>query len=429
MARKRKNGEGTWGEKTVNGNAYRFYRDADGKYFYGKTDKEIKEKIKNAPKGKNLKNGKKGKLFGDYILTWLEGIKSGIELTTYNSYLDAINTRLINFTEYDLANVEMSALSDAMIQSYLNVLATKYSLNSIKKTYGLIKKCLRYAEVKKEIEPLNLDITVKMPSEANVAVKKKEINVPTVEEVNMICKEAYSCCKNGARKYGNASQVVVFIAYTGLRVSEAIGLQWKNVSMDKREIVINQSLALVHEENEEHKKQYFHIKKGVKSADSKRIVPLPDKAIEVLQYFEKYRKQDDDFVFVNGKNGNHYTRRLVERTLERIVNNSECKDKEFTPHSLRHGYGSILLSVSHCKETNGILKSRISWDRKEHASVPHIICQCKPDHVQQGWQGKRVYRVHSIIAPNLRKCPQKRMDSKREWHSYGVKILLVFVKT
>lgn len=344
MARKRKNGEGSWGKKTIKGKVYRYYRDVDGKYIYGTTEKEIKEKIKNASKNKDARNGKQDNLFGNYILRWLEGIKSSIELTTYNSYLDSINTRLINFTEYDLANVEMSALTDAMVQSYLNALAAKYSLNSIKKIYGLIKKCIRYAEVKKDIEPLNLDVTVKMPSEANVAVKKKEINVPTVEEMNMIYREANSLCKNGARKYGNASLVVVFIAYTGLRVSEAIGLQWKNVDMDKREIVINQSLALVHEENEEHERQYFHIKKGVKTTDSKRIVPLPDKAIEVLKFFEKYRKVDDDFVFVNGKNGKHYTRRLVERTLERIVNNSECKEKGFTPHSLRHGYGSILLS-------------------------------------------------------------------------------------
>ena len=344
MAKKRKNGEGTWGEKTVNGKVYRFYRDADGKYFYGKTDKEIKEKIKNGSKDKKSNEEKKGQLFGDYILTWLKSIKSGIELTTYNSYVDAINTRLINFSDYDLANVEIHTLNDMMIQSYLNALATKYSLNSIRKTYGLIKKCLRYAEVKKDIEPLNLDVTVKMPSEASVAIKRKEISVPTVEEVNMICQEAYSLCKNGARKYGNASLIVVFIAYTGLRVSEAIGLQWRNVNMDRWEIIINQSLALVHEENEEHKKQYSHIKKGVKTADSKRVVPLPDRAIKILQYFEKYRKSDDDFVFVNEKNGNHYTRRSVERTLERIIKNSECKDKEFTPHSLRHGYGSILLS-------------------------------------------------------------------------------------
>lgn len=344
MARKRKNGEGTWGEKTVNGKVYRFYRDANGKYFYGKTDKEIKEKIKNAPKDKNLKYGRQGVSFGDYILTWLESIKSGIELTTYNSYVDAINTRLINFTEYDLANVKMRDLNDAMLQSYLNALATRYSLNSIKKTYGLIKKCLRFAEVKKDIEPLNLDITVKMPSEANVSVKKKEISVPTVEEMDMICKEANARCNNGARKYGNASLVVVFIAYTGMRVSEAIGLQWKNINLDKKEAVIDHSLALVREENEECEKQYSHIKKGVKTADSRRVVPLPVKAVEVIRYFEKYRTSDDDFVFVNEKNQNHYTRRLIEKSLVRIVNNSKCQVKTYTPHSLRHGYGSILLS-------------------------------------------------------------------------------------
>ena len=188
MARKRKNGEGSWGKKTIKGKVYRYYRDVDGKYIYGTTEKEIREKIKNASKDKNLKNGRKGNLFGDYILTWLESIKAGVELTTYNSYVDAINTRLINFPEYDLANVEMGTLTDAMIQSYLNALAAKYSLNSIKKTYGLIKKCLRYAEVKKEI------------------------------------------------------------------------------------------------------------KKGAKTTDSKRVVPLPDKAVEILQYFEKYRKSDDGFV-------------------------------------------------------------------------------------------------------------------------------------
>ena len=27
-----------------------------------------------------------------------------------------------------------------------------------------------------------------------------------------------------------------------------------------------------------------------------------------------------------------------------MMNNSECSNKEYTPHSLRHGYGSILLS-------------------------------------------------------------------------------------
>ena len=164
MAGKRKNGEGSWGTKTIKGKVYRYYRDVNGKYFYGKTEKEIKEKIKNAPKDKNLENGK------------------------------------------------------------------------------------------------------------------------------------------------------------------------------------DHSLALVREENEECEKQYSHVKKGVKTTDRRRVVPLPDKAIEVIQYFERYRKSEDDFIFVNEKNQNHYTRRLIEKSLARIVKNSECQVKTYTPHSLRHGYGSILLS-------------------------------------------------------------------------------------
>ena len=31
--------------------------------------------------------------------------------------------------------------------------------------------------------------------------------------------------------------------------------------------------------------------------------------------------------------------------MERIVNNSRCQEKNYTPHSLWHGYGSILLSM------------------------------------------------------------------------------------
>ncbi|MBD5509016.1 MAG: hypothetical protein HDR05_13495 [Lachnospiraceae bacterium] len=46
MAGKRKNGEGTWGKKKIHGDEYFFYRNADGRYFYGRTEKEVKAKIK-----------------------------------------------------------------------------------------------------------------------------------------------------------------------------------------------------------------------------------------------------------------------------------------------------------------------------------------------------------------------------------------------
>lgn len=46
LATRIKNGEGSWGTKNVKGVSYKYYRNADGKYFYGKTNKEINAKRK-----------------------------------------------------------------------------------------------------------------------------------------------------------------------------------------------------------------------------------------------------------------------------------------------------------------------------------------------------------------------------------------------
>ena len=45
---KRKNGEGSWGTKTINGFSYYYYRNSEGKYYYATTMKELKAKIKKA---------------------------------------------------------------------------------------------------------------------------------------------------------------------------------------------------------------------------------------------------------------------------------------------------------------------------------------------------------------------------------------------
>ena len=59
---KRKNGEGTWGTKTIKGVQYKYFRNSDGKYFYGKTEKEVKEKIKNYEKANSNLNSDKSYL-------------------------------------------------------------------------------------------------------------------------------------------------------------------------------------------------------------------------------------------------------------------------------------------------------------------------------------------------------------------------------
>jgi len=343
MAKKRKNGEGTWGTKIIKGETFKFYRDTDGKYTYGKTDAAIKKKLLEKSHVQEI--AKQEITFGEYILEWLKKLKTSVEQTTYNSYEDAITTRLINYKKYDLSNVLLCELTDTMFQNYLDALAQDYSLNSIKKTWSLIKKCVLYGEIRKDIPALHLKELIKVPSESNVAHKRKEISVPTVEEVEFIYKECKHLDSNDNMWYGNAAYVIILIMYTGMRISEALALKWSNINIKDNiyTIDINSSLAKIRSIDKNGNNIYTHSIKATKSSKSKRSIPLPDRAIEAICFFEKFKKNNDDFVCVTS-NHTHYQRRNVERTLERIIKNSDCRDKNYTLHSLRHGYGSILLS-------------------------------------------------------------------------------------
>lgn len=342
--RKRKNGEGSWGEKKIKGTIYKYFRDVNGVYTYGKTDAEVKKKLKSKSTIQDKKN-KETITFGDYILRWLDSIQNSIEEPTFISYEDALYSRLINFKKYDLANVELSDLTSEMFQEYLNCLSKFYSLASIQKTWGLIKRCVAIGEIRGDINHLHLQLTVKTPSESKVAHKKKNIPVPSEEDMELLTQEINRKDSNGNAWYGNAAKVTLLIMYTGMRVSEACALKWENVNLDKKEIYVENSLTKTRNRiGGENKYQYENRIKSTKTKNSIRTIPLPDIAIEVLNYFKKYYNSNNGFVCINDKNGNHYTSRQVERTMERIVKNSKCEIKTYTPHSLRHGYGSILLS-------------------------------------------------------------------------------------
>ena len=65
----------------------------------------------------------------------------------------------------------------------------------------------------------------------------------------------------------------------------------------------------------------------------------------MLEFFnaENPNHKPTDFVCLT-KAGKPYEKRQVERCLTRMLSQSTCSRKDYTPHSLRHGYGSILIS-------------------------------------------------------------------------------------
>ena len=72
---------------------------------------------------------------------------------------------------------------------------------------------------------------------------------------------------------------------------------------------------------------------------------MPSRAIEAIQYFESInpKHKNNDYVCVS-KNKTKIDRRGVNKTLKAMAKKANCTIQDFTVHSLRHTYGSLLLA-------------------------------------------------------------------------------------
>ena len=224
MSKKRVNGEGSWGKKTINGIYYVCYRDSESHYTYGKTQAEVKEKLSRKPKKIVCGNMT---TFGEYVKDWLYNKKYhevGISLqsTTFDTYEEALGQRFLKFDLYPLANRQLAALNSEMFKDYLKALASKYSRASIQKTWMVIKMCLSDEECVNydKLPSLNYQ-KIKLPSEAVVAVKERKIEFTSNDDMDKLYHEAFRKNGKGTDLYGNAAKMIVFIMYSGLRVAEA----------------------------------------------------------------------------------------------------------------------------------------------------------------------------------------------------------------
>lgn len=346
MAGKRKNGEGSWGKKTIKGTVYCYFRDKDGHYTYGRTEKEIKEKLKNNENKKIVPSDERAITVGSYVKDWLYNKKFkevGITVssTTFDSYEGAIIRPLYDFP---ISRLKLNALTKSALMDYLKQLSGKYARSTIAKTWLVISMALSDEEYKyyKCVPKINIS-TIKIPTESNVAVKKKEHRFTSNEDMDKIFKEATRKNKNGRYHYSNAGFLIAFIMYSGLRVAEAIGLKWGNVSSNLKMISVDHAIARTCNRNENGEAiSWKIIEKSPKSESSEAIIPIRARGTEILKIMESFNPnhKDNDYIFPN-RTGKLYSRANVLLTLKTLLKNADIKNA-YTVHDLRHGYGSIL---------------------------------------------------------------------------------------
>lgn len=341
--KKRKNGEGSWGTKTINGQTYKRYRSPEGKDFYGKTEKEVKEKFnkwKEQNQGINLADQKL--TLNEVAEEWLKSKEKHIKASTYDGYEYFVKDILGKDLGYDLGNMQIKNITEENISKYIDTWCEFLPKSSMKKDKALLNQIFNFAKRKKLIRE-NYMSNIQLSIDDKIVKESREPIFLSTEDILKLEKEEQKTFSNGVRIHGNNAKMVIFLLHTGLRFGELTALQWKNVDLKNKNIFIIKNMPVVKNRNKNINTAYVLDNTSPKRKSSNRHVPLSNKAIEILNYFkDNYPSNDEDYVFVS-ETGNFAHRRNVKRTLDAMLKASNCKVQQASPHDLRHTFGSELI--------------------------------------------------------------------------------------
>ncbi len=135
------------------------------------------------------------------------------------------------------------------------------------------------------------------------------------------------------------ADIFLLLAHTGLRLGEAIGLQWADLDLDARTLRVVRTV--------------FGGQEGTPKSGQARVVDLSRPLVERLRRLESERKAETlergwpdvpPWVFVSLA-GTPMDVWKVEKVFKRVLKAATPPlPRHFSPHSLRHTYASLLIA-------------------------------------------------------------------------------------
>ena len=159
---------------------------------------------------------------------------------------------------------------------------------------------------------------------------------------------------------------ILLSLYTGMRIGEVCGLQWRNILLDERCIYVNQTMQRIQNKNESGARTSVMITEP-KSTSSKRTIPLQNMLISLLRNIEQ---APDCFLLTGSEN-----RFLEPRTMENHFNAAmrACGIEGATFHTCRHTFATrsieLGFDIKSLSEVLGHASVQITMDRYVHPSL------------------------------------------------------------
>lgn len=295
---------------------------------YAGTQKEVRQKLTSALKQVDDSTFHKSKRYtlSQWLDTWIETYCTDLKPMTISGYKSKIESRIKPY----LGTVQLNALSNVQLQRYYNRLSSgddkhkPLSAKSVQNIHGILHKALEQAVVANLIAS-NPSDHIKLPT-----VKKPPLKPLMDDNVAKFLK---------AIKGDEYERLFVVDLFSGLRQSEILGLQWRDIDFENGTIHVCRQL-----QRDYSSKEYIFLDETKNGKD--RIAAVAPYIVGVLR--EQRTQQNiwklaageawsnpHDLVFTDHLGG-HLKHHTVYGHFKKIVEGIGVPETRF--HDLRHSY-------------------------------------------------------------------------------------------
>ena len=247
---------------------------------------------------------------------WLNERKTHIKESSYLKYLSTIETIIIPI----LGEHKFKKITDKDIYNFFNSKKMLEVSESTRRTaFIIIKSSIKYGISKKYIKSFNkLNIKIKNS-------KTKVIYFTRKEQENLY---NYLIQNLNLRNLG-----ILISLYTGIRIGELCGLQWKDIDFINETLSINKTVQRIKNLKKEENSNTKLIVDIPKTEHSVRTIPLPAFLISILKMF---KADKENYIFTNSPKPKDP--RTYEKYFASVLKKCEIRNLNF--HALRHTFAT-----------------------------------------------------------------------------------------
>lgn len=329
------------------------------KSFYGDTKVSVKEKARLYLSSVEQGYVESGKItLDEYAIYWLEKYKyRHIEDSSYNRlrshYLNVIAPVLGKCMIGEITSKHIQKLIDDRANPPINSGIKPLSYSGLKRTMQFLRPCLDMAMKEGVITHENPCNNVMLPKEQTLKKETKKQFSFSDQEIDKFKEAALRKYKSTGEYASRDGIVLLIILSLGLRVGEALALEWSDLQEEDGKSVlkitktVQCNLKNYHDSSKP--KRYDKVKNSAKTKSGVRTLPVNESTLEYFQMLREYdlRHGISSPYIVCTSAGTRNNQRNLQRSMDRILAHSDMSFPEKPSlHTLRHTFGSTLLRRS-----------------------------------------------------------------------------------